>query len=277
MNIGGYKIRSIDWGDFTLDGGSMFGVVPKSLWEKKIPPDANNQILMKTRGLLLSGNNKNILIDLGIGNKEDISFLKRYNAKIKTQEDVLKSYRLNKDDITDIFITHLHFDHCGGATVIDGKKIKPAFKNATYYIQKKQWDSAIAGEARDNASFFKNNFLPIKNRVLFLDGDGDEIVKNISVITTNGHTISQQHPIIRDENNTLFYCADIFPTSAHISPRWLMAFDNLPETAMKEKELILEKAAKENWIMFFEHDPEISACKIKKENNKFRISEKVNL
>lgn len=278
MIIGDYKINTIEWGDFKLDGGAMFGVVPKPLWEKKIPSNKKNRIPMKARGLLLQGDNKNILIDLGVGIKEDEIFQKRYETEnIYNADNVLSKFDLKASDITDVFITHLHFDHCGGATQIKNGKAVPVFENAKYYIQKQHWQSAISGEARDNASFFKRNFLPLfeSNSLQLIEGNNGLNLKNISVKISNGHTKCQQHPFISDNKTKLFYCADIFPTSAHISPRWIMAYDNQPEITMKEKQEFLEYAVKENWILFFEHDPVIDACRVEKKDGKFIISEKI--
>jgi len=276
IKTGGYKAKSISWGDFKLDGGAMFGVVPKTLWSKKIPADQNNMIPMKARGLLLSGHGKNILIDIGIGNKEDDVFLERYNIEsISSSEKILSSFHISPDEITDVLITHLHFDHCGGSTCCKDGNIVPTFKNAKYYIQKKQFDSAVSGKARDRASYFERNYMPVvrNNQVIFLDGEEKNIIKNIDIKISNGHTIAQQLFLIKDKENPLFYCGDIFPTSAHIPPRWVMAYDNMPEVSMSEKEILLKQAVEENWIMFFEHDPVIAASKIKYQNRKYVIGE----
>lgn len=279
MNIGGYEISPINWGSFRLDGGAMFGVVPKVLWEKKFPADDKNRILMYSRGLLLQGHNKNILIDLGIGEKEEETFTKRYQVQdIKSHNEKLAGFNLTPDDITDVIISHLHFDHCGGSTLFQ-KELLPTFQNAKYYVQKKQWESALSGKARDGASFFPKNYMPLKenNNLVLIDGEKEELLKNISIKVSNGHTTAQQHPLITGEKSKLFYCADIFPTAAHIEPKWIMAYDNKPETTLKEKRNFLDKAAKENWIMFFEHDPYYSACSIGEKNGKFFISEYLDL
>jgi glyoxylase-like metal-dependent hydrolase (beta-lactamase superfamily II) len=273
---GGYEINTIEWGDFRLDGGAMFGVVPKPLWEKKIPSDKDNMIPMKARGLFLRGHGRKILIDLGTGEKEDESFKKRFKIKnVKTPEIALKPFGVKPEEITDVIITHLHFDHCGGSTIIKNNKTIPAFENAKYYIQKNQWEQALSENSRDSASFIKQNFLPLSEnkKIVFTNGNEESSLKNIYFEVTNGHTAFQQHPLILDSKNPVFYCADIFPTSAHISPKWVMAYDNHSEKSVHEKTRLLEKAAKKNWIMVFEHDPFTGACKIVKKGEKLIISE----
>lgn len=276
MISGGYKIRTIEWGDFKLDGGAMFGVIPKTLWSQKIPADEQNMIKMKARGLFLDGNWKKILIDLGTGSKDDENFKKRFAVKnVKSPAQALKPFGTSPEEITDVIITHLHFDHCGGSTIIIDNKIIPSFKNAKYHIQKNQWESAVSGKSRDSASFLDQNFIPLfeKNNIVFTDGEKNPGLKNISLKITSGHTSFQQHPLIEDKINPVFYCADIFPTSAHISPKWVMAYDNHAEKSVEEKKQLLEKAAKENWIMVFEHDPFIAACRIVKKGKNFEIAE----
>jgi glyoxylase-like metal-dependent hydrolase (beta-lactamase superfamily II) len=281
LKIGNYSVHPISWSDFSLDGGAMFGVVPKPLWSEKIVPYDDNSIPMKAKGLLLKGdNNKNILIDLGIGTKENEKFIKRYRcSNIKSPEQALEKVNLKPEQITDVILTHLHFDHSGGATVLEKSEPVPAFKNAKYYISENQWENALSKDARDNPSFFEKNFLPLEknNQVVFTSEKSGDFSENIKLIFTNGHTPGQQHPLIYDEKTTLFYCGDIFPTSAHLMPRWVMAFDNFPETSMNEKKQLLEKAAHENWILFFEHDPYNDACTIEKKNNRFNISEYIEL
>ncbi|MCB9494150.1 MAG: MBL fold metallo-hydrolase [Desulfobacteraceae bacterium] len=276
MISGGYKISSIEWGDFKLDGGAMFGVVPKNLWSQKIPSDEQNMIPMKARGLFLEGHNRKILIDLGTGSKDNDNFKKRFAIKnVKSPSEALKTFGLSPEEITDVIITHLHFDHCGGSTIDFKGKTYPAFKNAKYHIQKNQWNSAVSGKSRDSASFLTQNFLPLfeNGNIVFADGENDLDLKNISLKITSGHTFFQQHPLIEDNINPVFYCGDIFPTSAHISPKWVMAYDNHAEKSVEEKRQLLEQAVEENWIMFFEHDPLIAACRIEKKGRSFEISE----
>ncbi|MBF0117367.1 MAG: MBL fold metallo-hydrolase [Desulfobacterales bacterium] len=263
MKIGNYECLAVDFGDFVLDGGAMFGVVPKVLWEKGIPADEKNRIPMKNRSLLIIGMGRKILVDIGIGDKLSEKYRNIYGiGKVSITESLAK-YNLSCEDITDVFMTHLHFDHCGGATHLKNNKIIPTFPNATYYIQKSQWDYAYNPTVRDISSYLEENFAPLKEKgvIKYLNG-GQEIFQGIEVIVTNGHTEGQQHLLIRGNKTSLFFCADLIPTSFHMPITWNMAYDNYPLILMKEKEDILTKAEKENWILFFEHDPKVAAIKL---------------
>jgi glyoxylase-like metal-dependent hydrolase (beta-lactamase superfamily II) len=266
MKFGDYECAAIELGNFFLDGGAMFGVVPKILWEKKIPADDNNLIPMKARSLLIRGNGRNILVDAGPG--------KKLSEKMKTQYRIddhstdanisLSKYGLTCDDITDVIITHLHFDHAGGSTIIEDGRAVPAFPKAKYYIQKTQFETAIKPGPGETSSYTKEDFVPLKESgVLEMLAGSCMFSDGIEILVTNGHTKGQQHPLILGESASLFFCADLIPTSAHIPLSWHMAYDNHPLTIMKEKEELLSRALKENWVLFFEHDPYITAATIK--------------
>ncbi|MDO9565165.1 MAG: MBL fold metallo-hydrolase [Candidatus Desulfaltia sp.] len=280
MRFGNYECFTVETGRFELDGGAMFGVVPKILWERKIPANEKNLIPMQARSLLIQGKGKNILIDTGIGDKLSEKLKKIYKVDLDSANIniSLSKLGLTCSDITDVIITHLHFDHAGGSTsVMDGKAV-PKFPNAEYYIQKKQWEIANNPSARDRASYMEENFMPLeKAGVLNLIDGPQEIFEGIDIIVTNGHTRGQQHPLIKDKTKPLFFCADLIPTSAHLPAAWNMAYDNFPMTLIDEKQKILTRALKEGWILFFQHDPCIAAATIKQTENNIEIDSVVSI
>ncbi|MBU1182417.1 MAG: MBL fold metallo-hydrolase, partial [Proteobacteria bacterium] len=266
MKFGDYECAAIELGSFFLDGGAMFGVVPKILWEKKIPADDNNFIPMKARSLLIRGNGRNMLVDTGPGRKLSEKMKKQYWIDDhSTDTNVsLSKHGLTCDDITDVIITHLHFDHAGGSTIIENGNAFPAFPKAKYYIQKTQFETATNPGPGETSSYTKEDFVPLEESgVLEMFAGSCLFSEGSEIIVTNGHTKGQQHPLIKGESASLFFCADLIPTSAHIPVSWRAAYDNYPLTIMKEKEEILSRALKENWILFFEHDPYIAAATIR--------------
>ena len=281
MKFGEYECLSIDLGSFYTDGGAMFGVVPKTLWEKKIPPDEMNRIPMRAVSLLIKGKGRNILVDTGYGTKLSEKSKKIYGiTSCPDMEASLSKHGLTGNDITDVFITHLHFDHTGGATCIKGNQTIPSFPNAVYYIQKDQWEAAIHPNIRDKSSFIDDNYLPLEKKGLLRLTDGPEkLFPGIETIVTQGHTPGQQHLLIKGDRikdqESLFFCADLIPTAAHIPIAWNMAYDLDPLAIMQEKTKLLKRAIKENWILFFEHDPYITAARITEKNKKITLSEKI--
>lgn len=280
MKFGDYECFSVDMGRFVLDGGAMFGIVPRVLWERKIPADEKNLIPMNARSLLIQGRGKNILVDTGLGSKLSEKMIKIY----KIDEDStnidksLSKHGLTRQDITDVIITHLHFDHAGGSTCIKNNKVVPSFQNATYYIQRKQWETANNPSVRDRASYMKENFMPLEEAgVLKLIDGPTGIFKGIDLIVTEGHTPGQQHPLIKGETVCLFYCADFMPTSAHLPAAWNMAYDNYPMILIEEKKKLLSRALKENWILFFEHDPNIAAATIMQGEKNIEIDKSISI
>lgn len=270
MRFGDYECASIELGSFFLDGGAMFGVVPKALWEKKIPADANNLIPMKARSLLIRGNGRNILVDTGPGNKLSPKMKKIYGIKDHSvnAEASLSKHGLTVSDITDVIITHLHFDHAGGSTTIIHQKPAPAFPEATYYIQKTQFETAISPGPGESSSFTGDDFAPLEKAGVLKLLDGPcELFTGIEILVTDGHTKGQQHPLIKGKDASLFFCADLIPTSAHIPLSWRAAYDNYPLAIIKEKEESLLRALIENWILLFEHDPVTAAAYVKQKNN----------
>lgn len=275
MKIGKYQLYSLKSGVFRLDGGAMFGVVPKVIWNKLNPADELNRINLSTRSLLLISDKKKIIVDTGIGNKFDEKFKNIYAVENFSLEDLLNSKGIEPDSITDVIITHLHFDHTGGSTKIINDKIVPTFRNAKYFIQRKQFEWALNPSEKDRASFIKDNFLPLQefDQLVLTEGNfrfNDEI----EIITTNGHTPFQQHLKISDGENTLFYCGDLIPTTAHIPLPYVMSYDLFPITTIEEKRKILLQAFEEKWLLFFEHDPEISAVNLKESKKGFEIDQK---
>lgn len=275
MKIGKYEIYSIKSGMFRLDGGAMFGIVPKVLWNKLNPSDELNRINLSTRSLLLISDKRKILVDTGLGNKFDEKFKSIYAVENISIEDALKQKGFVSDEITDVLITHLHFDHTGGSTKFENGQIVPTFRNAKYYIQKSHFDWALNPSDKDKASFIKDDFLPIKefNQIEFTDGNF-KLDNEIEIILSSGHTPSQQHLKITDGKNTIFYCGDIIPTSAHIPYPYVMSYDLYPLITIEEKKKILPQAFEENWILFFEHDPFTSSVTIAEGKKGFEIKEK---
>lgn len=246
----------------------MFGVVPKSMWNKLNPADDNNMCSWAMRCLLIEDNGRLILIDNGMGNKQDAKFFGYYYLHGNdTLEKSLNKYGFTSDDITDMVLTHLHFDHCGGSIKYnsDRTKLEPAFKNAKYYSNKKHWDWAINPNPREKASFLKENILPIQEsgQLNFIDGT-TELIPGLTFLEVNGHTEAMMLPIINYKDTTIAYMADLIPSAAHIPLPYVMAYDMRPLATMQEKELILNKAAENNWKLFFEHDKEIECVSLEK-------------
>ena len=267
MRIGPYDIHPVDTGTFALDGGAMFGVVPRTLWEKSNPPDERNRITMAARALLLRGGGRTILVDTGNGAK--------FNEKLRTiyrmetaHGDLLTSlsrHGVTPESVTDVILTHLHFDHAGGATVLRGGEPVPAFPNARYYVQAEHWRAAQAPTERDRASFYPDDFDPlVRAGVLqFTEGEG-EILPGIRSAVIHGHTAALQCPIVSDGRTTLFFCADLVPTTSHVPLAWIMGYDLRPLVTLEEKRRLLGQAAEEGWIMFFEHDPVLPAARLRR-------------
>ena len=267
MKIGSYTLSFLETGEFALDGGAMFGVVPKVLWSKKIPVDEKNRIDMRLRCLLLQGEGRNILVDCGMGDKWDAKSQEIYrldHSKMSLEKS-LKEKELTPSDITDCILTHLHFDHAGGATKNENGKLVPTFPNATYYVQKENLEWGENATEKDRASYMKENWTPLLDAGVLKVLNGEkEILPGIQTKLFYGHTAGIQLPYIDDGKNRLFFCGDVIPTSVHLGIPWVMAYDNFPLTTMEEKRKILEQAVKEKWIFVFEHCPHLPAAIISK-------------
>lgn len=279
MQIGEYKLIVINSGYFKLDGGAMFGIIPRPLWEKTNPPDNLNRIKLTTRNLLLQGNGRNILIDTGMGNKWDEKSRSIYDIDQETvsiQSELLK-IGLMPEDITDIVLTHLHFDHTGGSTKIENGELVPTFPSAKYYVQKQNLDWAMNSTEKDRGSYIRDNFIPlVEPRVLDLIHGNTKFDKNIEFIVVNGHTFGQQIIKISDTSNTLLYCGDMIPTASHIPLPYIMGYDLQPLVTLSEKKDLLHKAAEEKWMLFFEHDPETTMATVIKTDKGFKVEKKYN-
>ena len=278
MKIGDYDLYSIETSEFSLDGGAMFGIVPKPIWEREAPSDALNRIDMVTRSLLLCSDEKKILIDTGNGTKWEEKYRDIYNIDTSRYniDNSLTKYGFNADDITDIICTHLHFDHAGGNTKIDDGTIVPTFPNAKYWVTKEHWDLANHPSQKDSGSFIEHDWKVLAENGMIETVNGNEpFIKGIDSYITQGHTAGLLHPMISDGTKTLFYGADIFPLAAHISIPWVMAYDVQPVVTMKEKEILLPKMQDEEWILFLEHDPKIQACTVHQDGKHFKMNESV--
>jgi glyoxylase-like metal-dependent hydrolase (beta-lactamase superfamily II) len=284
------KLYTVNTGYFKLDGGAMFGVVPKSIWNKINPADENNLCSWALRCLLIEDGNRLILVDNGNGDKQDAKFFSHYYLHgDDTLEKSLAKHGFHKDDITDVFLTHLHFDHCGGSIVRKGDNLVPAFKNATYWSNEVHWDWAVHPNEREKASFLKENILPIKEsgRLKFLEVaplsnnslGSTEFSDNISVRFVSGHTEAMMLPQICYGDKTIVYMADLLPSAGHIPMPYVMAYDMFPLTTLNEKRAFLNEAVENNYILFFEHDPKIECCDLHKTekgirpNNYFKLEE----
>ncbi len=265
------KLYSINTGYFKLDGGAMFGVVPKSIWNNINPADENNLCSWALRCLLIEDGNRLILVDNGNGDKQDAKFFSHYHLHGNdTLDKSLTKYGFGKDDITDVFLTHLHFDHCGGSIIREGEKLAPAFKNATYWNNKAHWDWAVNPNDREKASFLKENILPIEEsgQLKFIEvqnGKNEKLgetvfTENISVRFVNGHTQAMMLPQIKYKNRTVVFLADLLPSAGHIPLPYIMGYDMFPLTTLHEKKYFLKEAVENDFILFFEHDPVHECC-----------------
>lgn len=258
------KLYPIESGNFKLDGGAMFGVVPKSLWNRTNPADSNNMIDMAARCLLIEDGDKLTLVDTGMGDKQSEKFFGFYYPWGQHSIDKsLKKHGFHRDDITDIFLTHLHFDHVGGAIKWnkDRTGYEPAFKNAKFWSNKDHWKWATEPNAREKASFLPENILPMEEsgKLHFLDRKENEIYTqakgfDFGVLFVDGHTDKQMIPHIQYKNKTLVFMADLLPTAGHIPLPYVMGFDTRPLLTLSEKEKFLKKAADEGYYLFLEHD-----------------------
>jgi glyoxylase-like metal-dependent hydrolase (beta-lactamase superfamily II) len=292
------NLYTINTGYFKLDGGAMFGVVPKSIWNKLNPADENNMCTWALRCLLIEDGNRLILIDTGNGTKQDEKFWSHYFLHgDDTLHSSLAKHGFKADDITDVILTHLHFDHCGGAINLEDGKLVPAFKNATYWSNEAHWGWAVYPNAREKASFLKENILPIQEsgQLKFIEPDDDYINKkrdewtayppdsvinyrvkfseNISIRFADGHTGAMMLPQIEYNGKTIVYMADLLPSAAHIPLPYVMGYDMNPLRTLQEKEAFLNEAVAGEYILFFEHDPKIECCTLQKTERGVRMKE----
>ena len=251
------KLYAIETGHFKLDGGAMFGVVPKALWQKTNPADAQNRIEMAARSLLIEDGNRLILIDTGMGNKQSDKFFGHYGLWGDHSLDrSLKTHGFHRDDITDVFFTHLHFDHCGGAIVRNPKGFyEPAFKNARFWSHKDHWKWATEPNVREKASFLPENILPIEESGQLNVLDSSHTPLGFDVLLVDGHTEKQMLPLLKYKGKLILFAADLIPTAGHLPIPYVMGYDTRPLLSLQEKEKILGDAVKEDTLLFLEHDP----------------------
>ncbi len=276
------KLFTVNAGYFKLDGGAMFGVVPKSIWQRTNPADENNLCSWAMRCLLIQEGDRLILVDNGIGDKQDEKFLKHYYLHgDDSLEKSLSTHGFTKDDITDVFLTHLHFDHCGGSIerLPDGRLV-PAFKNATFWSNKAHWDWAVNPNAREKASFLKENILPIADsgKLKFIENsDSVAFTDNIKVRFAYGHTDSMMLPQITYRGKTILYMADMLPSIGHIPLPYVMAYDMFPMKTLDEKKKFLEEAVKNEYILYLEHDPINECCTLQETEKGIRVKDTFRL
>ena len=278
------KIYTIDTGLFKLDGGAMFGVVPKSIWQKLNQPDANNMCTWAMRCLLIEDGNRLLLIDNGIGDKQDEKFRGHfYLHGDDTLEKSLRRLGFTSADITDVFLTHLHFDHCGGSVrrQADGK-LAVAFPNATYWSNAAHWDWAVQPNAREKASFLSENILPIQQsgQLKFIDPRAplaDVLPQFREIIYADGHTEKMMVPVLEYRGRTLAFMADLLPSVGHLPLPYVMGYDMRPLQTLAEKEAVLRRAADENWVLILEHDAANEACTVQHTERGVRLQDTVLL
>ncbi len=272
--IAGYTLHSIETGRFRLDGGAMFGIVPKPLWERRIPADERNRIPLAMRCLLLRGHERVILIDNGIGDKLSEKMIDIYGVDFREYElrRSLAEQGVTPEDVTDVILTHLHFDHCGGSTRYEGGRLVLTFPHARHYVQRTHWEWATHPNLREKASFIRENILPIQEygKLVLVDGD-IELFPGVHVHVVNGHTRGQQIVRIHDEENTLLFMGDLVPTHAHIPLVWIMAYDIEPLVTLEEKQRWLEEALAGQWHLFLEHDPSIEVINLEEGSRGFQM------
>jgi glyoxylase-like metal-dependent hydrolase (beta-lactamase superfamily II) len=291
------KLTTIETGYFKLDGGAMFGVVPKTIWQRANPADESNLCTWALRCLVVEIENRLILIDTGIGNKQDEKFFSYYHLRGDISLEIsLKKHGYSREDITDVFLTHLHFDHCGGAVNREGDKLVPAFPNAVYWSNEAHWTWATVPNAREKASFLPENIIPIREsgRLQFIktaewksDSGTSEsagyrleeipFINGFSIRIVNGHTRAMMLPQLKYKERTIVFMADLLPSVGHLPLPYVMAYDMFPLTTLQEKKSFLEEAMERDYILFFEHDPVHACCTLQKTEKGVRVKDLFSL
>jgi glyoxylase-like metal-dependent hydrolase (beta-lactamase superfamily II) len=275
------KLYPIETGNFKLDGGAMFGVVPKTIWNKTNPADENNLIDIAARCLLIEDGNRLILIDTGMGNKQSEKFFGYYSLwGTHSMDASLAKYGFHRDDVTDVFMTHLHFDHCGGSIVWNKEKTgyEPAFKNAKFWTNENHWQWATKPNQREKASFLSENILPMQesgqlNFIKKPDGDFGICDLNFGIFYVDGHTEKMMIPHIQYQNKTIVFCADLIPTAGHLPLPYVMGYDTRPLLTMPEKSKFLTAASENNYYLFLEHDAHNEIITVEMTEKGIRLAE----
>jgi glyoxylase-like metal-dependent hydrolase (beta-lactamase superfamily II) len=275
--LGNHTLDALESGRFSLDGGAMFGLVPRPLWEKRIAPDDRHRIPQAARCLLIRSGKRTILVDTGMGegwNDKERSIYGLDSSATSLDSELMR-LGLKRSDVTDVILTHLHFDHAGGA--IDPDEL-PAFPSATYHLQRRHWAWAHHPSERDRGSFRAGTLrgLEKSGRLHLIEGE-TELFPGIHLLLSEGHTVGMQLVRVESDDSWLTYCADLIPTSAHLAPAWGMSYDLYPLTVIEEKKMLVAEALEDRGILFFEHDPYLQACRVREEAGNVVVSEKVSL
>jgi len=275
-----YQVYLLELGCFAMGGGAVFGVIPKTVWQQQIEPDARNRVPMALHALLIVGQERRILVDTGIGDCLNAKMKRLY--RVESAPDILENrlqhlgYQLT--DITDVIITHLHFDHAGGAVRHETPRPRPLFPEATYHVQRRNYEWALAPSVLDRASFLRDNFMPLEKSGQLQLVDGEKaLFPGIELRVSHGHTPGQQMVLIQDEVQPLFFCADLCPLARQVPTTWISAFDLYPLTLIKEKEYYFGQAATDNWQVIFPHDPGIPGATLKPGPRYFKIKQKIGV
>ncbi len=268
LKLGRFELHEVRDGTFALDGGAMFGVVPKAMWERKHPADERNRVQLALRCLLIVDGKRRVLVDDGIGSKWDGKHRDLYaidHSKYDLDRELARA-GFTRGDITDVVLTHLHFDHAGGTTRLESGQLELSFPNATYHLQRRNWAWAHHPTEKDKGSFRAENYALLENsgRLHLLEGQ-TELYPGIQLFVSEGHTVGLQLLRVTDGDESLVFCGDLIPTTSHFRPSWAMAYDLYPLTVIEEKKMILAQAVEDGSVLFFEHDPAIAACTVKEE------------
>lgn len=267
MKLGAFEIYPVTDGRFRLDGGAMFGVVPKVLWEKCCQADEKNRIQLGLNCLLIRAHGKNILVDTGVGAKVDAKFQDRFAIeRTPPLHESLKKQGLAAEDVHMVINTHLHFDHCGGNTVREDGQVVSAFPKAKYFVQRGEYEDAVRTNERTKASYLKENFTPVAhvNQWEFLDGDA-QLLPGVSVVVTPGHTRHHQGVKVESDGQVAFFLGDLIPTTCHLPLPYIMGYDLFPLETLEQKRRLLHQAYEERWLLVFEHDPRVQMGYVKKD------------
>ena len=276
-------LHTIQTGYFKLDGGAMFGVVPKQLWAAHVPPDDLNLCTWSMRLLLIESGDRLVLIDAGIGDKQSPKFFSHYHLHADfTLDGELAKRGFHRDDITDVLLTHLHFDHVGGAVRRDSAgALVPAFQNATFWSCERHWQWAVAPNAREKASFLAENILPLEasGRLRFVKRTGRWAhqalgLSELDIFFADGHTESQMIPVLQHGSHRIAFMADLLPSAAHVPLAWVMGYDTRPLLTLEEKDLLLHRSASEGWVLCLEHDGQNAACTVNVGEKGVRVGER---